>query len=616
MDNGHCVRPRSKLRLELANLSPLMNSSLGASPPKTETLAQGRGNNAAYELAPPANKELANSGSSGQNTLRFWRNERVQCLHSVHPSRTLLQLLREELHTKGTKEGCGEGDCGACTVVIAELEHGEIQFRAINSCIRLAHSVNALSLWSVEDLVAKDGALHPAQRAMLDAHATQCGFCSPGFVMSLFAMYQNYVAKGLSIDRHTAQTLLSGNLCRCTGYRPILDAAERMSQYPCPPTLRVNTQALKQQLESLARLTQAEESLERLRGQSKKMSKRDKAAKQPIDTAQPSGTSDQGGPANSSLPDQPYYWSPRSLEALLTLKAAHPQAQLIAGTTDLGLSITKQFKVFDHIIDLTRVSALSNTEEYPHHIAIGAGAKLTEAFEALVKDRPQLQTFSERFAGLPIRNSATLGGNIANGSPVGDSMPLLLCLGSSLVLMHMQRGRIHHREVLLEDFYTGYRTNILKPNEIIAWIKVPKPHSNEISHAFKISKRFDDDISAVCLALSMSVSNGRIAFARIGVGGVAPTPVVAHATQQALVGQPFLMRTFLEAQSVLAAEFKPLSDLRASAAYRIQLLKNLLYRFALLCLDAGGTQRSPFWIDLSSARASDILWTTRSSSEP
>jgi xanthine dehydrogenase small subunit len=294
------------------------------------------------------------------------------------------------------------------------------------------------------------------------------------------------------------------------------------------------------------------------------------------------------------------------------MRSQYPGAQVVAGCTDAGLWITKQFKEFDHIIDLTQVHEISVLEEYPNHIAIGAAMRLTQVFDALLKDRPQLGQFFHRFAGLPIRNSATLGGNIANGSPIGDSMPLLLSLGASLVISSYRGRKIEHREIMLEDFYTGYRQNTLRADELITWIKVPKPHSNEILRAYKISKRFDDDISAVCLCINLSVSNGKITFAGIGAGGVAATPSKARQTEAFLHGKPFNTETLREAQSVLSQEFKPLSDMRASAQYRTRLLKNLLERFAVETLELGKTgafahaSHPVFWMDLSSDQSNSI----------
>nr|WP_315185635.1 xanthine dehydrogenase small subunit [uncultured Albidiferax sp.] len=462
--------------------------------------------------------------------LRFLRRGQTITLHNVPPDRTLLQVLREDLNTTGTKEGCGEGDCGACTVVLAEPENGTLRYKAINSCIRLAHSVDGMALWTVEDIAQADGSLHPAQEAMVQCHGSQCGFCTPGFVMSLFGMYQNSTCQGQSISRADAQEALSGNLCRCTGYRPILDAAQAMEQLPA---VRIDEADVLQKLELLAL-------------------------------------------SNRALEADLAYKLPRTLADLLAARAAHPQAQIVAGCTDVGLWVTKMHKHFESVLDVTQVDELRQTASTPDGLQIGAAVTLHDAFAALVATRPQLHNFATRFAGLPVRNSGTLGGNVANGSPIGDSMPLLIALGASVVLAS-QRGE---RELPLENLYTGYRTNVMAADEVLAWIKVPHPGA-EFMRVYKISKRFDDDISAICLALSLTVNNGVVTAASIGVGGVAATPVRAVQTQAALVGQPWTLATAHAAAAALRAEFQPISDMRASAAYRSEVMGNLLQRFWL-----------------------------------
>lgn len=464
-------------------------------------------------------------------TIRFVRRGELVSLVNVPPDRTLLEVLREDLQCTGTKEGCGEGDCGACTVVLAEPGEGRLQYRAINSCIRLAHSIDGMALWTVEDLAADDGTLHPAQEAMVQCHGSQCGFCTPGFVMSLFGMYQNHVRRGEGITRALAQEELSGNLCRCTGYRPILDAAQRMEQLP---RAQVDEARVLEQLEALR-------------------TKREQ------------------------VPSTGTYLDPRTLDELLALRAAQPQALVVAGCTDVGLWVTKMHMRFPQVLDVTRVAELRRIETYPNHIAIGAAVTLTEAYEALVAERPQLKTFANRFAGLPVRNSGTLGGNVANGSPIGDSMPLLIALGAHVVLLS-QRG---HRDLPLEAFYTGYRKNVLAPDEVVAWIKVPRPASGELLRAYKISKRYDDDISAVCLAVSARIEDGLVHHVSIGAGGVAATPVRAVRTEAALRGQPWTLEAAQKATATLRAEFQPISDMRASAAYRSEVLGNLMQRFWL-----------------------------------
>jgi xanthine dehydrogenase small subunit len=265
----------------------------------------------------------------------------------------------------------------------------------------------------------------------------------------------------------------------------------------------------------------------------------------------------------------------------LAARKLYPDAQLVAGCTDVGLWVTKMHQQFERVLDLTQVAELRRVEDYPHHIAIGAAVTLTDAFAALVADRPLLGEFAHRFAGLPVRNSGTLGGNVANGSPIGDSMPMLIALGASVVLMRQSGRTMTHRELPLEDLYTGYRKNVMAPDEVLAWIKVPKAVEGEFCRVYKVSKRFEDDISAVCLAISLRIEGGIVRHVSIGAGGVAATPVRAVKTQSVLVGQPWNQTTVDHAMQALRAEFTPISDMRASATYRTAVLGNLLQRFWL-----------------------------------
>ena len=463
-------------------------------------------------------------------TLRFVLGHRPHALPDVAPDRTLLDVLREDLRCTAVKEGCASGDCGACTVAVAEAEQGgRLHWRAINSCIRLAHSVEGMAVFTAEDIAGEGGRLHPAQRAMLECHGSQCGFCTPGFVMSLFALHRQ--RDGAAVSRDEALHALSGNLCRCTGYRPILDAAQTMHHWPDVP---LDESGLLQQLKLLAQ--------------------------------------DGRAPAADSASN--FYATPTTLAELLRLRAAHPQALIAAGTTDVGLWVTKQHRRFGQIIDVTRVTELRRIERGAQSLSIGAAVPLTEAFDALAESRPQLKPFFDRFAGLPVRESGTLGGNVANGSPIGDSMPLLIALGATLVLAST-RGE---RTLPIEDFYLAYRKTALAPDEVLARIEVPQPTPHEWLRADKISKRFEDDISAVCLAVALQVEDDRIHSARIGAGGVAAVPARAIQTEAALAGQQCAEAIFDAAASVLEVEFKPLSDMRASSAYRRAVLGNLLRR--------------------------------------
>ncbi len=517
-------------------------------------------------------------------SLHFIRRGQPVVLANVPPDRTLLDLLRDDLGATGTKEGCGEGDCGACTVVLGEIEstaEGErVRYRAINACIRLAHSIEGMALWTVEDLTEDplielatsspampkpsraDGGLgarsagtgvdpsvhedsehrattppvravglHPAQEAMVQCHGSQCGFCTPGFVMSLFAMYQNGCCQGKAITRADAVHDLSGNLCRCTGYRPILDAAQTMGDLP---VRAVNEHRLLQQLKLLALTSKALE-------------------------------------ANLT------YISPTTEAELLAARAAHPHAQVVAGCTDVGLWVTKQHRQFAQVLDVTTAAELRDVTEDAARLTIGAAVNLADAYGALQKHWPQLDRFAARFAGLPVRNSGTLGGNVANGSPIGDSMPLLIALRARVELGSV-RGT---RELPLEDLYTGYRQNVMAADELLLRIHVPLPAPNERLRAYKVSKRFDDDISAVCLVMNITIEGDEVRAASIGAGGVAATPARARAAEAALLGQPWSEATVQRAAAALQAEFQPISDMRASGAYRSAMLAALPQRFWL-----------------------------------
>jgi xanthine dehydrogenase small subunit len=345
--------------------------------------------------------------------------------------------------------------------------------------------------------------------------------------MSLFGLYQNHVQWGDAVTRELAQETLSGNLCRCTGYRPILDAAQTMGELP---RAALDEAALVSQLQVLAR-------------------------REP--------------PASS-------YLAPADLTSLLAARAEHPRAQIVAGCTDVGLWVTKMHRQFPQVLDVTRAAELRRIETVDGDLVVGAAVTLQDAYGALVARWPQLASFAARFAGLPVRNSGTLGGNIANGSPIGDSMPLLIALRARIVLAS-RRGE---RELAVEDFYTGYRKNVLAPDEILAWVKVPAAHEAFL-RAYKISKRYDDDISAVCLVIALGVRDGQVATVSIGAGGVAATPVRAMRTEAALLGRPWNESTARDAASLLRSEFQPISDMRASAAYRSQVLGNLVQRFWL-----------------------------------
>lgn len=452
--------------------------------------------------------------------LELIHRQQWQTLANVPPARTLLDLLREDLRATDTKEGCASGDCGACTVVLSKPDGSHSH--TVNSCIRMAHSAHGLQVTTAADL-SRDGQLHPVQQAMVDHHASQCGFCTPGFVMSLYDLYQR--ADGRAVTREEAMEAISGNLCRCTGYRPILDAACAMHLYPRPKAVK-----------PVAERAVSRDNL------------------------------------------NPHYALPESLAQLLPLRARFPKAQLMAGATDAGLWVTQQHRRFDQVIDLTRVSELLRIEHYPHHSAIGAAVSLHAAFAALSEKRPSMAHFAERFAGRPVRQSGTLGGNIAGGSPIGDSMPLLIALGAKVVLMAWRKGRMVSRHIALENFYLGYKRTALAADEVLCWIVVPHPLAGEWLGVYKVSKRVEDDISAVCLAMQLHIEQDVVKSVRIGAGGVAATPARAAKTEAVLHGREWNEASIQQAQAAIDNEFSPISDMRASAAYRKLVLRQLLQR--------------------------------------
>ena len=454
----------------------------------------------------------------------------------VSPAKSVLNFLREDLRRKGTKEGCAEGDCGACTVVLGELAGDEVRLRAVNACIQFVPTLDGKALYTVEDL-RRDGALHPVQQAMVDCHGSQCGFCTPGFVMSLWNVYADCVtASGCSKrpGETELRTALTGNLCRCTGYRPILEAGQRMFDYT---PVHLDRAALAQKLKGLQR----SDALAYKHGNRR-------------------------------------FFAPRTLAQLVELRAAHPRATILAGCTDVGLWVNKQLRDIGDILYVGEVAELKRLEKRADVLVIGAAVSLTDAYAALNELYPQLREMWERFASVPIRNAGTLGGNVANGSPIGDSMPGLIALGARVVLQSVRGART----IALEDLYVDYMKKSMAPDEIVAAIEVPLPAADGLQfRTYKLAKRYDSDISAVCAAFAVRVQAGRIAHVRVAYGGVAATPKRAAATEQALLGQPWNDTTARGAMAALERDFQPLTDMRASAQYRSATARNLLYRFFL-----------------------------------
>jgi xanthine dehydrogenase small subunit len=466
-------------------------------------------------------------GSS--DTLRFVLDGEVVELQDVDPTRTVLQYLREDLCRTGTKEGCAEGDCGACTVVVAELRNGgDVKLGAINSCIQFLPTLHGKELLTVESLSPKGTELHPVQQAMIDCHGSQCGFCTPGFVMSLFALYE----LNKKPSRRDIDDALAGNLCRCTGYRPIVAAANAM--YEMSPG-------------------------------SKGLLHPDKLAE--IDSGDSLHIA-QGGKQ---------FFAPASADEFADLLAAHPDATILAGGTDVGLWVTKQHRVLDTVIYTGRVIELCKLETSTTHIEIGAAVSISDAMDAIVANYPDLGEMFLRFASPPIRNAGTLGGNIANGSPIGDSMPALMVAGTTLKL----RSAAGERDVALDDFYLDYQVKDLQSGEFIESIWVPLPADGVVLGSHKLSKRFDQDISAVCTAYRLQLDGDRVAAFTMACGGMAATIKRATQCEAALAGAVWNEESISRAAAALAKDFSPIDDMRASADYRLRGAQNLLRRFYL-----------------------------------
>jgi xanthine dehydrogenase small subunit len=462
--------------------------------------------------------------------VRFLLGHEPRELRKFDPNLTVLNWLREAERRTGTKEGCAEGDCGACTVVLGELAGDRIRYRAVNACILFVPQLDGRQLITVEQLRGPDGALHPVQQAMVECHGSQCGFCTPGFVMSLFGLYHEDRAP----SRQRILDVLAGNLCRCTGYRPIVEAARRMYE------LGAGDQFSAREPETIAQL-QAFRGRHRL-------------------------AFAHGGKR---------YFAPRRVDDLAALCEHFPSACLLAGGTDVALWVTKQRRDLDALIYVGEVEELRRLEASASHLEIGAAVTYTDAMDALGARWPDFGELVRRLGSVQIRNSGTIGGNVANGSPIGDSMPALIALGAELVL----RKGSARRSMALEDFYLDYRKTALQPGEFVELIRVPLPEAGDQFRCYKLSKRFDQDISALLGAFNLRLAKGRVADVRIAYGGMAAIPKRARDCEQALRGRPWTEATIAQGREALAREFAPISDMRASAAYRLLEAQNLLTKF-------------------------------------
>lgn len=463
------------------------------------------------------------------DSIRFVLDGDIIELRDVDPTRTVLQFLREDLHRTGTKEGCAEGDCGACTVVLADRDtDGEIRLRSVNACIQFLPVLDGKELITVESLARGGSALHPVQKSMVDNHGAQCGFCTPGFVMSLFALYETCGEPG----RRDIDDALAGNLCRCTGYRPIIAAAEAMHSYAPNGVEHVHADMIR--------------ALER----------------------------DQGLRLTH---DDRMFLAPRSVSELIDALEEFPDATLLAGGTDIGLWVTKQHRVLDAVIYTGNVVELRAMSRSATHLEIGAAVPLTDAIVAIIEAYPEFDEMFRRFASPPIRNAGTLGGNVANGSPIGDSMPALMVADATVVVC----GANGNREVPLDAFYHAYQVNDLRAGEFVKSIRIPLPAHGDIVTCYKWSKRFDQDISGVCTAFRLRLDGDRVNSIRIACGGMAETVRRARKCEAALIGQPWNERTLDAGIAALSGDFAPISDMRSTADYRMRVCQNLLRRFYL-----------------------------------
>ncbi len=465
-----------------------------------------------------------------RDAIRFWRNGQPIEVSGFHPRTTLLDYLRLQERRVGTKEGCAEGDCGACTVAIGRVQDGRVHYEPVNACILLLGQADGAEVVTVEDL-AQNGELHPVQSAMVAHHGSQCGFCTPGIVMSLFALYQEAERP---LRREQVNDALAGNLCRCTGYRPIIDAA--LEACANPP--------------------------------------RDAFAQASVTTARGLAEWDDG--EDLFVGDSArFFAAPGSEASLAELCAQHPEATLVAGCTDVGLWVTKGMIELDKVIWLGHIRSLGQIVDSDDALTIGATVTHAQAFASLESIDPDIGELMRRFGSAQVRASGTVGGNIANGSPIGDLAPALIALGSTLEL----RQGENTRTLPLENFFIAYRKQDRRPGEFVRSVTVPKIKDGEAFRAYKVSKRFDEDISAVMGAFKFTLEGRRIAQARIAFGGMAGIPKRALETEAALIGvsldEP---SSWGDAMAATARDYQPLDDHRASAAYRMTVARNLVFK--------------------------------------
>ncbi|MBN9333159.1 xanthine dehydrogenase small subunit [Devosia sp.] len=469
------------------------------------------------------------------NAIRFLLNGEEITLTDVAPDLTLLDWLRLERRLRGSKEGCAEGDCGACTVLVGRLVGDEVIYDSVTACIRFVGSLHGTHVVTIEHLRGENGALHPVQQAMVDHHGSQCGFCTPGIVMSLYGLWM----REPSPTRPAIEKALQGNLCRCTGYTPIIRAGEAMGTYGQPQgdVLWAERIAVKDTIKSIndgRRVVIGE------------------GDKQII--------------------------VPASLDDFAAVYEANPSARIVAGSTDVGLWVTKFMRNIGPVIFIGHLQELKRIAENASEVRFYAGVSYSEALPVIQANFPQLGELWNRIAGEQIRNMGTIGGNIANGSPIGDTPPPFIALGAKLSL---RRGE-QRREIKLEDYFVAYGKQDRQPGEFVASVTLPLVPAGEKFATYKISKRREEDISALCGAFRIFVNDaGVVDMARIAFGGMAATPKRAKAVEAMLVGKPWTMETVEVALAAFAEDYQTLTDMRASGEYRLLSAQNLLKRFFL-----------------------------------
>jgi len=464
--------------------------------------------------------------------IKFLLNQSETTIDQIDPNTSVLDYLRDNLNRTGTKEGCASGDCGACTVVIAEAEGNQLVYLSANACITNIGSLHGKQLITVEDL-KNDNQLHNVQQAMVDCHGSQCGFCTPGFIMSMFALRKNNV----TADPHKTIESLGGNLCRCTGYKPIIQAANQSFKSPSDDQFSEQHDAVVEQLDSI---------------------------------------NQQYPNAHLTHLDKQFF-SPSTSDELAKLLVEYPEARLLAGGTDLCLEFTQFLREAQVLVHTGRVKDLATVELNDKSLLLGAAVTYSHAADQLISLYPDLKELIERLGSLQVRNQATIAGNIGNASPIGDMPPVLIALGAELVL----RKGDERRTISIEDYFIKYKVTALQTSEFIERIIIPRPDALADFKAYKISKRLEDDISATCGVFSIKIDQGTVSAIKIAFGGMAEIPKRAKHCEQALLNQPWNSQSIERAMVEFEKDFAPISDFRASADYRLDVSKNMLRRLYL-----------------------------------